>query len=84
MQDMTTVVQKTFEDIKMTDETGFEFWNARILMTALGYKKWERFSLVIKKAKENCVNSQGIIAEHFLDEKEFFQEAGKTPKEGRP
>jgi hypothetical protein len=28
-------VQKTFEDIKMTDETGFEFWNARDLMSAL-------------------------------------------------
>lgn len=84
MQDITTMVQKTFEDIKMTDETGFEFWNARDLMKALGYKKWERFSLVIKRAKENCMNSWGVVDDHFLDKPEFFQEAGKTPKEWRP
>ncbi len=57
MPDITAIVQKTFEDIKRQDETGFEFWSARDLMKPLGYKKWERFGLVIKKAQENCVNS---------------------------
>jgi DNA-damage-inducible protein D len=84
MTDITTIVQRTFEDIRMTDETGFEFWDARTLMTALGYKKWERFGLVIEKAKENCTNSGGDIGEHFMDEYEFFQEAGKTRPEWRP
>ncbi len=37
MTDITTIVQRTFEDIRMTDETGFEFWSARTLMKALGY-----------------------------------------------
>jgi DNA-damage-inducible protein D len=77
-------VQKSFEQIKMTDETWFEFWSARDLMKALWYKKWERFSLVIKKAKQNCLNSWWKIEENFLDEKEFFQEAGKTKKGWRP
>jgi len=43
MTDITLIVQKTFEDIKLQDEAEFEFWSARDLMTALGYKKWERF-----------------------------------------
>lgn len=78
------LVQKSFEEIKMVDETWFEFWSARDLMKSLGYKKWERFSLVIKKAKLNCKNSWWKIEDNFLDEKEFFQEAGKTPKWWRP
>lgn len=84
MQDIIKIVQKTFEDIKLEDETWFEFWSARDLMKSLGYKKWERFSLVIKKAKLNCENSWWKINDNFIDEKEFFQEAGKTPKWWRP
>ena len=77
-------VQKTFEEIKLEDETGFEFWSARDLMVALWYKKWERFGLVIKKSKLNCLNSWWKIEDNFIDEKEFFQEAGKTSKGWRP
>lgn len=29
MFDLITQVQKSFEDIKITDETWFEFWSAR-------------------------------------------------------
>lgn len=83
-QNIIDLVQKTFEEIKIQDETWFEFWSARDLMKSLWYKKWERFSLVIEKAKINCVNSNWKIDDNFLDEKEFFQEAGKTSKWWRP
>lgn len=53
-------------------------------MKSLWYKKWERFSLVIKKAKENCENSWWVIDDNFLDENQFFQEAGKTQIWWRP
>lgn len=53
-------------------------------MKSLGYKKWERFSLVIKKSKLNCKNSWWSIEDNFIDEKEFFQEARKTSKGWRP
>jgi len=59
-------VQKTFEEIKLEDETGFEFWSARDLMKSLWYKKWERFGLVIKKAKLNCLNSSTKPENHFV------------------
>lgn len=83
-QTLLASVQQTFESIKIQDETGFEFWSARDLMTQLWYKKRERFSLVVQKAKQNCSNSKWIVQEHFIDEQEFFQEAGKTKKEWRP
>jgi hypothetical protein len=83
-QEIIQIVQKTFEDIKMQDKTWFEFWSARDLMKALWYKKWERFSLVVTKAKENCVKSWWNIKEHFIAENDFFQEAGKSPFFWRP
>lgn len=34
---------KTFEEIKHIDELGNEYWEARELMSALEYSKWEHF-----------------------------------------
>ncbi len=59
-------VQKTFEQIKMTDETWFEFWSARNLMKALGYKEWRKFNWVIEKAIISCKNSWNIPENHFV------------------
>lgn len=84
MTDIVKKVQETFESIKMEDESGFEFWSARDLMWALGYSKWERFSLVIKKARQNCAVSWWVVKDNFMSEREFFQEAGKTSKGWRP
>ena len=66
MQDIVALVQKTFEDIKMTDDTGFEFWSARTLMGVLGYKEWRKFMGVIEKAKITCENSSQIVENHFV------------------
>jgi hypothetical protein len=35
MTDIIKIVQQSFEDIKITDESGFEFWSARDLMNTL-------------------------------------------------
>ena len=48
---------KTFEDIKHTDEYGGEYWYARELMNVLQYSKWENFKKVIEKAMIACENS---------------------------
>lgn len=66
MTDLVQQVQRTFEDIRLEDETGFEFWSARDLMIALGYKEWRKFSWVIEKAKISCKNSNGVIEDHFV------------------
>lgn len=59
--------EKSFEDIKHTDENGNEFWYARELMVSLGYKDWRNFSNVINKAKDACTNSNINVFEHFVD-----------------
>lgn len=58
--------EKTFEDIKHIDEVGNEYWEARELMIALEYSKWEHFAKVINKAKISCNLSGMNVEEHFL------------------
>ena len=58
---------KSFEDIKHTDENGIEFWYARELMPILQYSKWENFKKVIEKAMIACENSGISIKDCFPD-----------------
>lgn len=57
--------EKTFEDIKHTDENGNEYWYARELMIALEYSKWGNFKGVISKAIQSCENSNISVFDHF-------------------
>lgn len=65
-QNIIEIVQKSFEDIKITDETWFEFWSARDLMKWLGYKEWRKFEWVIEKAEIACKNSWTNAKNHFV------------------
>ena len=58
---------KSFEDIKHTDENGVEFWYARELMPILQYSNWQNFEKIIHKAKMSCKNSDISILDHFID-----------------
>ena len=58
MNEIKECTEKIFEDIKHIDEKDNEYWFARELMPLLEYTLWQRFSNVIKKAKENCNNSK--------------------------
>ena len=54
MIELKEYTERLFEDIKHIDENGNEFWYARELQKILEYKKWERFSNVIKNAMIAC------------------------------
>lgn len=58
---------KDFEGIKKIDENGIEYWNARELMTLLGYRNWRDFHNTIKKAQVSCSKSGQEIINHFED-----------------
>lgn len=66
MENITKQTQKSFEDIKMIDDTWFEFWSARDLMNILWYIEWRKFEWVIEKAKESCKNSLQEVENHFV------------------
>lgn len=65
--------EKTFESIKHIDENGIEYWLARELMEALGYKSWRYFEDVIKKAIIACKNSEVPANEHFVVNNKMVQ-----------
>lgn len=52
-------------DLIINVEEDIEFWFARDLQEKLGYKHWESFLEVIKRAMNACKNSGFIIEDHF-------------------
>ena len=66
MNEIKEYTEKVFEDIKHTDEFGNEYWLARELMGVLEYTLWQRFSNAIKKAMDNCKNSNSNVLDHFI------------------
>ena len=62
---ITQTHQSTFENIRKTNPYGKDYWSVRELQTILDYSKWDKFLLVIEKAKQSCVNSGQKITDHF-------------------
>lgn len=58
-------VKSTFEAIKQTNAIGQEYWSAREMCAALEYTKWDKFLLVIEKAKAACRISGITPEDHF-------------------
>lgn len=56
-----------FEQIRLTDKRGNEFWSARQLAKVLEYSEYRHFLPVISKAKESCTNSGQKVRDHFED-----------------
>ena len=56
-----------FDEIKHTDEVGYEYWEGRELAKALRYTEWRNFRKVIDKAMIACVNSKNNIYDHFVE-----------------
>ena len=65
MNNLKTYNEKNFESIKQIDNHGNEYWSARELQQALGYKEWRYFQLVIEKAQVACSQSNNSINSHF-------------------
>ena len=57
----------TFERIKRVSAEGHESWSARDLARVLEYSVFRNFQPVIEKAKEACVKSGHIVADHFAE-----------------
>ena len=49
--------ENLFDSIRHTDENGNEYWLARELATAVGYKDYRNFKGLIEKAQKLCVKT---------------------------
>ena len=78
---LSTKPHKDFEAIKHTTNEGIEYWNARELMSILGYQKWSNFEFVIQKAQRACFNSNEIVENHFADISKMVQIGSNTVRE---
>ena len=56
-----------FDQIKLVDANGVEYWLARDLMPILGYTQWRRFEETVERAKFACQNSGYKVDDHFAD-----------------
>lgn len=56
---------KTFEDLKLTNTHGAEYWSARDLQPLLCYSQWRRFQQAIERAMTSCETSGNSPANHF-------------------
>lgn len=70
-----------FEDAGHDNGQGDKCWFARDLQALLGYKKWEDFEGVIRRAETACRNAGHDATEHF---QEVFPSTRKNPEGGRP
>jgi DNA-damage-inducible protein D len=60
-----------FEEAKLIDEFGNEYWTARALSKILDYTDFRNFEKAIKKAQTACENSGQSISDHFVESNEM-------------
>jgi DNA-damage-inducible protein D len=54
-------------------ESQIEFWFARDLQGALGYRQWRSFQEVVAKAKTSCENAGVPVEDHFAEVRKMVQ-----------
>ena len=59
--------EKTFEKERHIDENGQEYWLARELATAIGYKDFRNFKGIVEKARKLCKDNNANEADHFVE-----------------
>lgn len=74
---------KDFESIKKITPEGVEYWEARELMSLLGYMEWRKFYGVIGRAKAACILSEQAVEDHFVGADKMIILAKNTAKEAK-
>jgi DNA-damage-inducible protein D len=64
-KDLVSLGNKSFEELKKTNEYGAEYWSAREIQPLLGYTQWRRFEDAIKRAITSCKSSGNEPSHHF-------------------
>ncbi len=72
---------KGFEDLRLVNAHGAEYWSARALQALLGYEHWRSFENAIRKAITSCEKSGNEPRHHFARARKMI-ELGKGGKRG--
>jgi len=64
-KNLPTIGDKSFEELKQSNDHGAEFWSARDLQPLLGYSQWRRFEDAVKRAITSCEQSGNNPGHHF-------------------
>ena len=62
---LPAVGRRSFEDMKLTNTHGAEYWSARDLQPMLGYTQWRRFEQAVERAISSCKQSGNNPDYHF-------------------
>jgi DNA-damage-inducible protein D len=65
MKNIPSIGDRSFEELKRSNEHGAEYWSARDLQPMLGYAQWRRFEDAIKRAITSCEQSGNNPEHHF-------------------
>ena len=77
-KDLVSLGNKSFEDLKKTNEYGAEYWSAREIQPLLGYTQWRRFEDAVKRAITSCKSSGNEPSHHFADAGKMIDEENKV------
>ena len=65
--------ENIFDNIRHTDENSNEYWMARELATAIGYKDFRNFKGLIEKARILCAQNNAKVEDHFVETTEMVE-----------
>lgn len=61
------MANEIFDRIRHTDEKGNEFWLARELAAAFGYKDYRNFKAIVEKAQKLSADNNASKGDHFVE-----------------
>ena len=64
-KELPSIGGKSFEELRLKNDHGAEYWSARDLQPLLGYSQWRRFEQAIERAMTSCEQSGNNPAHHF-------------------
>jgi hypothetical protein len=72
-------LESPFDSIRHYDEKGTEFWKGRELQKLLGYRRWDKFIVVIETGIENLESAIKNVTDHVLPTGELSTLANPAP-----
>jgi DNA-damage-inducible protein D len=64
-KNLSVIGDASFENLKLSNEHGAEYWSARDLQLLLGYSQWRRFEDAVRRAITSCEQSGNNPQNHF-------------------